>query len=94
MDKILDIGQELFDMHYGLSGLVKKFEVVSERKFIFQNDEAARAFDTFITLSAGKRYVNKLLVVIDYPNSFGDWTAAYSYDGRMGGIITLSEKGE
>lgn len=88
------VGTSLCDMHDGIAGVLPTYNVISYVRVEFDEPQVAHAWMLMVDaacITAGRRYLNKMLVVIG-ENSRGHVVAAYSYDNDHGGIVELDPK--
>jgi len=96
------IGDQIADMHgNGLAKLGEQYDVDHHIQFRLQQENmpkgaSYRESPSNVFCQWLQTYnscmSNKMLVLIDYPNYDGYWTAAYQYDGVYAGIVRLRPK--
>lgn len=80
-------GDILCDMHDGFKGLPDNLEVVSS--ILLRTDKAT---EVLYNITDGAIPGNKYLVIVGHSPDYSYLVAAYSYDGRVFGMVQLQEK--
>lgn len=87
------VGVQIADMHYYASGaLEQEADVQSLIKFPLDEKSEPPFWKWLQGMTYGPSYSNKMLILIAEPRYDDYWTAAWSYDGRWGGIVKLKPK--